>query len=81
MGDAAIGMVGMDIETAARNRIGILTVVFNNGAMASERGSMPEAAEKHCTWAATTETWRGLSAPGQARGGTRRLPAGVQRGG
>jgi thiamine pyrophosphate-dependent acetolactate synthase large subunit-like protein len=47
MGDAAIGMVGMDIETAARNRIGILTVVFNNGAMASERGSMPEAAEKH----------------------------------
>ena len=47
MGDAAIGMVGMDIETAARHRIGILTVVFNNGAMASERGSMPEAAEKH----------------------------------
>jgi len=46
MGDAAIGMVGMDIETAARNRIGILTVVFNNGAMAIERGSMPEAAEK-----------------------------------
>lgn len=47
MGDAAIGMVGMDIETAARNKIGILTVVFNNGAMASERNSMPEAAEKH----------------------------------
>ncbi len=34
MGDAAIGMTGMDIETAARNRIGILTVVFNNGVMA-----------------------------------------------
>ena len=47
MGDAAIGMVGMDIETAARHRIGILTVVFNNGAMAIERGSMPDAAEKH----------------------------------
>ncbi len=47
MGDAAIGMVGMDIETAARNRLGILTVVFNNGAMAIERGSMPEAAERH----------------------------------
>ncbi len=29
MGDAAIGMTGMDIETAARNRIAILTVVFN----------------------------------------------------
>ena len=37
MGDAAIGMTGMDIETAARNRIAILTVVFNNGVMAAER--------------------------------------------
>ncbi len=37
MGDAAIGMTGMDIETAARNRIGILTIVFNNGVMAAER--------------------------------------------
>jgi acetolactate synthase-1/2/3 large subunit len=37
MGDAAIGMTGMDIETAARNRIGILTVVFNNGVMGAER--------------------------------------------
>ena len=47
MGDAAIGMVGMDIETASRNKIGIITVVLNNGAMASERGSMAVAAEKH----------------------------------
>ena len=45
MGDAAIGMVGMDIETAARNRIGILTIVFNNGVMAIERDSMPFAIE------------------------------------
>ena len=45
MGDAAIGMVGMDIETAARNRIGILTVVLNNGVMAIERDSMPFAIE------------------------------------
>jgi thiamine pyrophosphate-dependent acetolactate synthase large subunit-like protein len=30
-------MTGMDIETAARNRIAILTVVFNNGIMAAER--------------------------------------------
>jgi acetolactate synthase I/II/III large subunit len=27
----------MDIETAARNRIAILTVVFNNGVMGAER--------------------------------------------
>ena len=43
MGDAAIGMTGMDIETAARNRIGILTIVFNNGIMAIEQMAMPYA--------------------------------------
>jgi acetolactate synthase-1/2/3 large subunit len=37
MGDSAIGMTGMDIETAARNKIAILTVVFNNGVMGAER--------------------------------------------
>ena len=47
MGDAAIGMVGMDIETAARNGIGILTIVFNNGAMAIERKTMPFAIERY----------------------------------
>ena len=47
MGDAAIGMVGMDIETAARNKLGILTIVLNNGAMAIERKSMPFAAEEY----------------------------------
>ena len=49
MGDAAIGMVGMDIETAARNRIGILTIVFNNGIMAIERSHQPYSAESHDT--------------------------------
>ena len=47
MGDAAIGMVGMDIETAARNKIGILTIVWNNGAMAIERKTMPFAIEEY----------------------------------
>ena len=45
MGDAAIGMVGMDIETAVRNKIGILTVVFDNGVMAIERDHMPFMAD------------------------------------
>jgi acetolactate synthase I/II/III large subunit len=35
-GDAAIGMTGMDVETAARNKIPILTILFNNHAMAME---------------------------------------------
>ena len=47
MGDAAIGMVGMDLETAARNNIPILTVVFNNGVMAAERDTLPTATEKY----------------------------------
>jgi acetolactate synthase-1/2/3 large subunit len=47
MGDAAIGMTGMDIETAARNRIAILTVVFNNGVMAAERDVLPLSTKKY----------------------------------
>jgi acetolactate synthase-1/2/3 large subunit len=47
MGDASIGMVGMDIETAVRNRIGIITIVFNNGMMAGERLGMERAIEKY----------------------------------
>jgi acetolactate synthase-1/2/3 large subunit len=47
MGDAAIGMTGMDIETAARNRIAILTVVFNNGVMAAERDVLRTSTRKY----------------------------------
>jgi acetolactate synthase-1/2/3 large subunit len=46
MGDAAIGMTGMDIETAARNHIAILTIVFNNGVMAAERDVLPLSTKK-----------------------------------
>ena len=47
MGDAAIGMTGMDLETAARNRIAILTIVFNNGVMAAERDVLVTSTEKY----------------------------------
>jgi acetolactate synthase-1/2/3 large subunit len=49
MGDAAFGMTGLDIETASRNRIGILTIVFNNGVMAAERHVLPVSIEKYNT--------------------------------
>ncbi len=49
MGDAAIGMVGMDLETAVRNDIASLTIVFNNGVMAAERDSMKLSTEKYGT--------------------------------
>ena len=35
MGDGAFGMSGMDFETATRQKIGITTIVFNNGGMAT----------------------------------------------
>ena len=61
MGDAAIGMVGMDIETAVRNKIGILTIVFDNDVMAIERGHMPF----------TADTLNGLALRGRLRHGGR----------
>jgi acetolactate synthase-1/2/3 large subunit len=53
MGDAAIGMVGMDLETAARSHIPILTVVLNNGTMAAETHMTPIASEKYDALAQT----------------------------
>ena len=47
MGDAAIGMTGMDLETAARNGIGTLTIVFNNGVMAAERDVLKTSTAKY----------------------------------
>ena len=40
-GDAAIGFTGMDFETAARYRIPILSILFNNYSMACELDIMP----------------------------------------
>ena len=40
-GDAAIGFTGMDFETAVRNRIPILTILFNEDSMACELDIMP----------------------------------------
>jgi thiamine pyrophosphate-dependent acetolactate synthase large subunit-like protein len=45
-GDAAIGFTGMDIETAVRERIPILSVLFNNYSMAMELPVMPVATDK-----------------------------------
>jgi acetolactate synthase-1/2/3 large subunit len=47
MGDCSFGMTGMDIETASRNGIGILTVVFNNQVMACERAVMETSTKKY----------------------------------
>ncbi len=46
-GDAAIGMTGMDFETAARAGIPILSVLFNNHAMACELADMPVSTARY----------------------------------
>ena len=45
MGDAAIGMVGMEFETAVRNRIGTLTVVLKNSVMGGYSKHHPNASQ------------------------------------
>jgi acetolactate synthase-1/2/3 large subunit len=46
-GDAAIGFTGMDLETAARERIPILSVLLNNFSMAIEIPVMPVSQTKY----------------------------------
>ena len=48
-GDAAIGMTGMDLETCARVGIPILSVLFNNFAMAMEDRLMAVSRERYAT--------------------------------
>ncbi|MFW6124863.1 MAG: thiamine pyrophosphate-requiring protein [Pirellulales bacterium] len=47
MGDAAFGMAGLELETAARMRIPILTIVLNNSAMGNYEKNMPVATERY----------------------------------
>jgi acetolactate synthase I/II/III large subunit len=74
MGDAAIGMTGMDIETAARNRIAILTVVFNSGVMGAERAVLTISDQKYGAMTVGgnyTKVAEGSTSP---RGGSRSPP-------
>ena len=46
LGDAAFGMIGMDFETAVRNKIPILSVLMNNEVMGGYTGKQPVATER-----------------------------------
>ena len=46
MVDLAFGTVGMEVETAARQRISILTVILNNGRMGGYDHHMPTASDR-----------------------------------
>ena len=47
IGDASFGMLGLEIETAARNQIPILTIVLNNGVMCGKEKNLPIAVERY----------------------------------
>ncbi|MHB1132535.1 MAG: thiamine pyrophosphate-requiring protein [Chloroflexota bacterium] len=49
MGDAAFGMIGMDLETAVRYGIGTITVVMNNGLLGGYEKQLPTATQKYRT--------------------------------
>ncbi|MCH2210858.1 MAG: thiamine pyrophosphate-requiring protein [Fuerstiella sp.] len=49
LGDAAFGMVGMDVETAVREKIPILTMLLNNSAMGNYEQHIPKATERYGT--------------------------------
>jgi acetolactate synthase-1/2/3 large subunit len=81
MGDAAIGMTGMDIETAARNRIAILTIVFNNGVMGAERDVLPISDKKYGTMTVGgnyTKVAEGLNVPSRRVGKPGDIVSGIK---
>jgi acetolactate synthase-1/2/3 large subunit len=49
LGDAAFGQCGMDIETAVRNRIGIVTVLLNNSCLGGYDKHLPNATRLYGT--------------------------------
>ncbi len=46
MGDLAFGTVGMEVETAVRERLAIITVILNNSVMGGYGHHMPTASER-----------------------------------
>jgi thiamine pyrophosphate-dependent acetolactate synthase large subunit-like protein len=47
MGDASVGMTGLDLETAVRERIPILTLVLNNSKFGGYEKMLPIATERY----------------------------------
>jgi acetolactate synthase I/II/III large subunit len=90
MGDTAFGMVGMDIETAVREQIPILTLLLNNAAMGNYEKYIPVATARYRTKFTSgnySEVARGLGAfserierPGDVGPAIRRGIAATQEG-
>ena len=82
MGDAAFGMAGLDIETASRSEIPILTVVLNNGVMTHYYEHMPFATERwnsNALGGEYAEVARGLGAYGEKVSDPAEIAPAIQR--
>ena len=82
MGDAAFGMAGLDIETASRSEIPILTVVLNNGVMTHYYDHMPYATERwnsNALGGEYAEVARGLGAYGEKVSDPGEIAPAIQR--
>ncbi len=82
MGDAAFGMAGLDIETASRSGIPILTVVLNNGVMTHYYEHMPYATERwnsNALGGEYAEVARGLGAYGEKVSDPDEIAPAIQR--
>ena len=83
LGDAAFGMTGMDVETAARERIGVLTVLLNNSAMGGYEKVMPLATERYRSKYLTgdyTQVAKGLGAHAERIERPADIAAAIERG-
>ena len=82
MGDAAFGMSGLDIETATRSELPILTVVLNNGVMTHYYEHMPYATEhwnSNALGGEYAEVARGLGAYGEKVSDPGEIAPAIQR--
>jgi len=61
MGDGAFGMVGMDFETAVRERIPILTIVLNNSGLGTYFKSTPSTSRLSGDYSKIAESLGGYS--------------------
>ncbi|TAK20126.1 MAG: thiamine pyrophosphate-requiring protein [Chloroflexota bacterium] len=58
LGDLAFGTIGMEVETAVRERLPILTVLINNSVMGGYGHHMPNASEKFSSNRLSGEYWK-----------------------
>ncbi len=82
-GDAAIGFTGMDFETAVRERLPILSILFNNFSMAIELPIMPVATEKYRSTDISgnyADLARALGGHGERITDPNEIPAAINRG-